>query len=180
MNCSTILEPYDPKLAEFQMATSSTPTQDTMSDTSSIDMSPQGSPSYLYTSDGKDYLFPQDVMEEQSLIPSFHLEHMQIIFTFHDAYALYVDHSFIYSVDELMRKINSSVEINQDFLDKIAIIINFLANGDLYTYVERSVSLKEASFSFLVQRGDSFYNVSVASITQKSVVHYQQTEVIFV
>lgn len=132
--------------------------------------------SYLYLSEGcQSYLFSisECTKENCSFIPSFKINGKKVFFTFNGKHVLDCENELIYSFEELIKKIGLPKDLNQEELDKIAIIVNYLSQGQSYTYIHQTAKQEEGKkFTFSVSKDTHLYHVSLSSFKDRK-VYYQ-------
>ncbi len=110
--------------------------------------------SYLYNSDHTAYRFADPHMEDFSLLRTIEILGKKVIFTINPQRVLYYDSGFINSLPELFAKIKFPQNLNQEMLDKIAIIANYLSLGEEYKYLRTTAKQLSGELTFLVQKGE--------------------------
>jgi hypothetical protein len=132
--------------------------------------------SYLYPSKFCDcYYYPlsDSQKEKGSLLPSFKMNGKTIFFAFNGNYILDCENEFIDSPEKLIKKIGLPQQIKQEELDKFAIMVNYLSQGQTYTYIDKTAKQEQGEkFTFKVHQGAASYQVSLSpsNITN---IHYE-------
>lgn len=134
--------------------------------------------SYIYRSSpnkgSPNYLFHDPQMDQFSFIHAIEILEKKVIFTIHTQLAIYYDDTFFFSLPELLQKIKLPKNLSQELLDKIAIIANYLAQGQKYEYEKGSAKEKDAALNFIVKSGDNYYQVNAPSYFETAEIIYEQ------
>lgn len=133
--------------------------------------------SFMYApSSPKDYLFQDPKMEECSFIPPIEFEGKTVIFTFHHHPALYFDRKFIYSISSLLERVSIPTNLNQEMLDKIATIANYLNPNqeEKCEYLSHSAKQIDAGISFFVKKEKNLCQVTIPSLKNTQNILYEE------
>jgi hypothetical protein len=136
--------------------------------------------SYLYHQNN--YLYPDDEtsIEESSQRDYIMLNGHKVIFTLNPQSqpAIYYQQSFISTTQEALKRIpfNLSSFLNQELLDKVAIITNYLCQGTAYEYVDKSAEIKKEKMCFFVKHGLCCCKVKFPFLKRDGKVIYKKTE----
>jgi hypothetical protein len=132
--------------------------------------------SYLYSSNRQSYLFTDPQMDQFSFIPAIELKDKKLVFTINKKLAVYYDNTFFFSLPELVKKVQLPHSLNQELLDKIAIIANYLAQGEEYEYVTGTAKEKDSMLNFLVKKGENRCRVTVPSYRENAEITYEKID----
>lgn len=137
-----------------------------------------GSPpiSYLYPPDRQSYLFSDPQMDQFSFIPAIELKDKKLIFTINRRLAVYYEDTFFFSLPELLKKVKLPEGLSQELLDKVAIIANYLAQGEEYEYIKGTAKEKDHTLNFLVKKGNNCCCVTVPSYREADEIQYEKID----
>jgi len=135
--------------------------------------------SYLYSEGNTNYHYPH-LLDDYSFLPTLEFNQKKIIFTFNQRYALYHEQEFIYSIKELIQKIKLPQSLDQNILDQIAMIANYLAQGKTYECLPKTTKLEGKELSFTVKpsfcckkKSDIHYLVRLPAFGETDEIRYQ-------
>jgi hypothetical protein len=143
----------------------------------SLDSGEQPSPiSYLYNSDRATYRFIDPQIDQFSFLSPIEIKGKKVIFTVNPQPILYYNNSFIKSLPELFQKVTLPQNLNQEMLDKIAIIANYLSVGKEYEYFPTSAKQQSGELTFLATKGKKYYRVTLPSFKENERAQYEEIE----
>lgn len=129
--------------------------------------------SYLYSSsEHHNYLFPDTKMDDVSFLPPLEITGKKVIFTFNRQLALYYDNAFIYSTSNFLKKIKLPRELNQDLLDKIGTVANYLCGGQDYEYQPGTAKFIGRGIVFLVKKGETLWRATLSSLKENRIFYH--------
>ncbi len=125
--------------------------------------------SYVYkNSSRQNYLFEDPKMERYSFLPSFEINGKKVIFTINTRPAIYYQQTFVYSISDLFKKIQSPQNLDSELLEKIAIIINFLSGGKEYKYLKGTAKQVGEGLTFKVLKNCTPFQVTLPSLKKEN------------
>ena len=75
---------------------------------------------------------------------------------------IYYDNTFIDSISEFFKKMTLSSTLDQELLDSLAIIVNYLAQEKDYEYLQGTAKIKDHMLTFSVTKDTEQYVISLA------------------
>lgn len=144
--------------------------------TSTTSNDPPSPYSYLYSYDRQSYAFDDPEMDKFSYIPAIEFQKKTVTFTRNIDRAIYYDSNFYFSVPEFLNKIQLPNTLDQDLIEKIAIIANYLAKGEKCKYEMGTAQILDNHLNFLVKNGTEFCKVRLPSFTDDDTIVYEEIE----
>ena len=123
-------------------------------DVTSFYDSPKPSPqySYLYNSNRSRYTFDDPEIGKFSYIQEeININGKPVCLTINETRVIHYDGSFFYSLSDFSKKIHLPQQLDQDLLDKIALIANYLAGGEECEYEKGTAQILDNDILYRVK-----------------------------
>jgi len=76
----------------------------------------------------------------------------------------------------LFKRVKFPQTLDQDLLNKIAIIANYLARGNEYEVISSSARIKDQTLRFLVKKGDESFCAILPCFQEEEDINYEIIE----
>jgi hypothetical protein len=134
--------------------------------------------SYIYQSNHNRYQYLDPEMDQFSYLPVIKLKEKQVIFTINPEEVIYYENAFFSSLPKLLNRIKPPKTLDQDLLDKIALIANYLAQGKEYEYLQGTAKQQGEKLTFLVKKrgGESHCRVTLPNFQKDEEIQYEEVD----
>ncbi|WP_068468252.1 hypothetical protein [Candidatus Protochlamydia phocaeensis] len=145
---------------------------------SEVSFSPGKPPSYMHNESGDSFLYSEEDLEEISFLPVIELNGKKVIFTLSPQHqpALYYKKRFISTIRDVLQLVRFFPSLDQELLDKIATMTNYLYKGTDYEYLPHSAKMKEEEIYFMVKHECELCKVKLPLSEKNCEVIYEEAD----